>query len=82
MTVSSVRPIYEIAAEIRKCWKNVNYGAEPYLDAMSCLSSISDMYICDSAKDIVIYFLSNASSFRGDDAKRLKKELKTLAGIK
>lgn len=82
MTVSSVRPIHEIAAEIRKCWKNVNYGAKPYLDAMDSLSNISDMYICDSAKDIVIYFLSNASSFRGDDAKRLKKELKTLAGIK
>jgi hypothetical protein len=82
MSTETVRPIYEIASEIRKYWKNVNYGAKPYLDAMDSLSSISDMYICDSAKDIVIYFLSNASSFRGDDAKRLKKELKTLAGIK
>lgn len=30
------------------------------------------------AKTIVVYFLSNASSFRGPDAKRIKAELKSL----
>lgn len=72
------RPIYEIATEIRKDWKNVNYAAKPYLDAMSTLNSISDNYIMDSGKSIVLYFLSNASSWRGEVAKAIKAELKAM----
>ena len=29
------RPLYEIAADIRKYWKNIYFGAVPYRDAMS-----------------------------------------------
>jgi len=72
------RPIYEIATEIRKDWKNVNFAAKPYLDAMSTLNSISDNYIMDSGKSIVLYFLSNASSWRGEVAKAIKAELKAM----
>ena len=72
------RPIYEIAADINRNWKNVNYAAEPYLGAMLNINSIDDMYFADTAKSIVLYFLSNARSFRGADAKRLKAELKSL----
>lgn len=77
-----VRPIHVIAREIRQHWKKVNYGAEPYLNAMLSLDKITDSYGADSAKEIVIYFLSNASTFRGEDAKRIKAELKKIAGIK
>ena len=72
------RPISTIAAEIRKEWKKVNYAAVPYLDAMGSLNSINDQYYYDSGKSVVLYFLSNASSFRGDAAKRLKAELKAM----
>ena len=72
------RLIYEIATEIRKDWKNVNFAAKPYLDAMSTLNSISDNYIMDSGKSIVLYFLSNASSWRGEVAKAIKAELKAM----
>jgi hypothetical protein len=72
------RPISTIAAEIRKEWKKVNYAAAPYLDAMGSLNSINDQYYYDSGKSVVLYFLSNASSFRGDAAKRLKAELKAM----
>ena len=73
------RPLYEIAKEIRSDWGNkVYFGAKPYLDAMLTLNSIDDMYMCDSAKDIVIYFLSNASSWRGETARRIKKELNKM----
>lgn len=82
MTTTSNRPLSEIAREIRKDWKNVYFGAVPYLDAMSTLNSINDMYGMDSAKSIVIYFLSNASTWRGEAAKRIKVELKKIAGIK
>ena len=50
---------------------------------MQCLVySINDNYGVDSGKSIVLYFLSNASTWRGETAKRIKKELKSLAGIK
>lgn len=78
----TVRPLYAIARDIKKAWPKVNYAAKPYLDAMLDLSSINDKYGYDSAKSIVLYFLANAASFRGDEAKTLKLELKTIAGIK
>ncbi len=81
MTTTS-RPLWEIAQDIRRDWKKVNYAAEPYLSAMEGLNSIGNMYGCESAKHIVLYFLSNASSWRGETARKIKKELKTLAGLK
>jgi len=80
------RPIFEIAAEIRKFWRkkdgtpNVNYAAKPYLEAMETLDSINDMYIADSAREIVLRFLCNATAWRGDDARRIKAELKAMIG--
>jgi hypothetical protein len=77
------RPIYRIAADIRKAWgAKVNYAAKPYLDAMASLGSPADSYGADSAKSIVLYFLGNANSFRGPEAKALKAELKNLFGMK
>lgn len=72
------RPISEIARDIRRDWKNVNYAAKPYLEAMSDLSSITDSYGCDNAKSVVLYFLCNASGWRGPVAKSIKAELKAL----
>jgi hypothetical protein len=72
------RPLYEIAEDIRANWKKVNFAAEPYLQAMRELNMITDMYMHDSAESIVRYFLSNASSFRGDAARRIKAELNEL----
>ena len=78
----TTRPLYQIANEIRKDWTKVYFGAVPYLDAMSTLDSIEDNYIMDSGKSVVIYFLSNASTWRGETAKRIKAELKAMAGLK
>lgn len=79
---SAPRPIYVIAREIRKTWPKVYFGAKPYLDAMFDLESMSDMYFKDSAKTVIIYFLSNATTWRGEDARRIKAELKSMAGLK
>ncbi len=76
------RPINVIAAEIKKTWPKVYFGAVPYLDAMRSLETVNDRYFEDSAKSIVIYFLSNASTWRGEDAKRIKTELKSIVGLK
>ena len=62
------RPLYEIAREIKKDWQKVYFGAVPYLDAMLTLNKVSDNFYEDSGKSIVLYFLSNASSYRGENA--------------
>ena len=72
------RPLSEIAREIRQDWKKVNYAAKPYLDAMSQLNQVTDMYGSDPANMIVAYFLGNARSWRGPVAKKLKAELNKL----
>lgn len=75
---TSTRSISEIAAEISKDWKNVYFGAVPYLQAMYGLNNINDSYGIDSAKSIVLYFLANAGTWRGETAKRIKKELNAM----
>jgi hypothetical protein len=81
---TSARPLHEIAREIRQNWKrsvsgtDLYFGARPYLDAMSSLTSINDNYVMDSGRSIVAYFLSNASTWRGETAKRVKKELNAM----
>jgi hypothetical protein len=81
--MAQTRPLYEIAADIRKDWgAKVNFAAKPYLDAMASLNSIDDNYGWDSGSTIVRYFLSNASSWRGETAKAIKKELKSMVGLK
>jgi hypothetical protein len=76
------RPLHEIAAEIRRTWTKPYFGAVPYLQAMACLSGPNDMYMADSAQSIVLYFLGNATTWRGEDAKRIKAELKKMFGLK
>ena len=72
------RPIYEIARDVRRHWPKIWFGAVPYLDAMSSLDSIEDNYGADSGKSVVLYFLANAATWRGEDARRIKAELKAL----
>lgn len=72
------RPLSEIAQEVRKDWQKVYFGAVPYLEAMGTLNSINDKYFEDSGKSIVAYFLANAATWRGETAKRVKKELNTM----
>jgi len=84
----ATRTLSDIARDIRTHWvdksgkPNVYFGAVPYLDAMSSMGSIDTNYGLDDGKYIVTYFLSNASTFRGEHARRIKAELKSLAGIK
>ena len=80
--LKTARPLSEIARDIRRDWKNIYFGAVPYLSAMQSLSSINDSYGMDSADSIVRYFLSNASTWRGETAKRIKTELKKMVELK
>jgi hypothetical protein len=73
-----VRPLSEIASDIRRDWQVVGYAAEPYLVAMELLDKITDAYFQDSGRSVVAYFLSNAQGWRGDHAKAIKAELKGM----
>lgn len=74
----ATRSLREIAQEIKREWPNVSIYAKPYLDAMATLDSVKDYYYYDSGDSIVRYFLANATSWRGEAARRIKKELKDL----
>jgi hypothetical protein len=58
------------------------FGARPYLDAMHSLTNITDNYMYDSGKSVVLYFLSNAATWKGEAARRIKAELKAMAKVK
>jgi hypothetical protein len=81
---TNFRPLSTIAREIDANWRrNISgtelyFGAKPYLNAMYSLDKITDNFGMDSAKSIVLYFLSNASSWRGTKAKEIKAELKAM----
>lgn len=84
MANTNQRPLYVIAQEIRQDWKatsknGIYFGAVPYLDAMSSLDKPTDKYGYDSGKSIILYFLANASTWRGAKAKEIKKELKVMS---
>jgi hypothetical protein len=73
-----MRDLSVIAADIRRHWANPSIHALPYLDAMRFLGSVRDPYYHDSGESVVLYFLSNASGWRGADAKRIKSELRDM----
>jgi hypothetical protein len=79
---NNYRLISQIANEIRKDWTRVNYAAKPYLCAMQTMGDIRESYGYDSGVSIVLYFLSNASTWKGETAKRIKAELKAMAANK
>jgi hypothetical protein len=73
-----MRSLETIAREIRADWKNVYFGAVPYLDAMRSLGCVDDEFGRDDGRSIVLYFLSNAATWRGPVAKAIKLELKSM----
>ena len=76
------RPLSNIAHDIKRDWKEVNYAARPYLSAMLQMDKVSDAYMHDTGKSIVRYFLANAGAWRGPVARVIKDELKqTLKGV-
>ena len=79
------RFLYEVANEIKSDWPNANDPHDPaghYVKAMGELRYITDDYYADDARTVVLYFLSNARSWRGPVAQRVKKELKALCGLR
>lgn len=72
------RNLETIAREINKDWKNIHFAARPYLNAMYSLNTIADNYGLDSGRSIVLYFLNNSSTWKGETTRRIKAELKQI----
>ena len=73
------RQLRQIARDIARNWERVNYAAAPYLRAMASLGEIDESIGHDSARSVVAYFLANAGGWRGEEARRIKAELRNLA---
>lgn len=76
--MTETRLLHRISDEIVSKWRNPYFGAVPYIRAMRYLGTRDDSYGEDSADTIVRYFLGNAKTWRGEDAKRIKAELRAI----
>jgi len=72
------RPLSVIAREIRADWAKPYFGAVPYLNAMATIDSVFASFGYDSGSSLVRYFLSNARTWRGPVARRIKAELRGM----
>ena len=86
MNTMTTRTLSEIAFDALACDSlkgDARLYSEAYLKPMTQIDSIHDSFGMDSGHYIVIYALSNLRSWRGDDARRIKAELKEhLSGVK
>jgi hypothetical protein len=78
ITVNELVSVREIAHAISKDWQKISPYAKDYLEAMKEIESINDNYYADSAVSVVSYFLANASTYRGENAKAYKELLKKM----
>lgn len=85
------RSLLDITREIRQTWVkgdgtgNVWFGARPYLEAMEDIARSGNdhsWFYNDPAEMVVRYFISNAATWRGEAARRIKAELRAKYGIK
>lgn len=89
--MANARPINiiiaEMVADMKKICRNqktpTTYRkkfvyAVPYIDALSCLSEPNENYGYDNGYGLIAYLVGNLGSYRGETAKRLKKELNDI----
>jgi hypothetical protein len=83
------RLVSDIAKEIDRVWAKPYFGAKPYIEAMHTMhwpaepeNAKCHMYGVESCDMVLIYALSNMATFRGEDARRIKAELKQTCGVK
>jgi hypothetical protein len=76
------RPIHKIADEIGRLWKEPPNEARPYIYGLRHLATIEDKVGSDDAEDIILRFLGNARGWHGEDARRIKQELRGLLPVR
>jgi len=79
--MKQTRPLSAIARDIAADWPNPNYAAVPYLREMLQMDDVNTLIppgYCEDGRTMILYFLSNARSWRGTTAKAIKAELRGL----
>lgn len=69
---------WEFGNEIKINWEFPSGYAIPYIDALCRLGDWNSHYVHEHAFGIAARFLVNASTWKGDVAKRVKSELKKI----
>jgi len=68
-----VPPLHQLARMVRREWgSKVYFGAVPYLDALGGVETAGDFFGLDSAQYLIMYLLSNATTWRGARARQVK----------
>jgi hypothetical protein len=77
-TKIEMRPLSVIGSEIAEAGRDSGWywAAKPYVEAMCWLHSVNDRYGMDSGRSVVMYALANMQSWRGEQARSIKAELK------
>lgn len=75
-------PLPTLVRMIRQDWRRPYFGAVPYIDALSELNSLDDIFYCDDGRTLATYFLANAQTWRGPVAASVKAELRRQLGVK
>ena len=88
MTTTTHRPLWLIAVDIRDAAYSYKaekgkmpswwWYAEDYQRALMMLNTIDQMYYADTAESVVRYLLSNLTTWRGEQARKIKEELKSM----
>lgn len=72
------RPLYNIAMQIFDDWPPIPDTARAYLRPMLHLDQITDVYGVDSAEYILGHFVAAAHGWRGETARKVKLEIKSI----
>ena len=72
------KPLSQYAAEILGDWSNPPDHVRERLVALKSVDQITGYYGLDPVKTIVLYLLADMRGWRGDTAKRIKKELNDI----
>jgi hypothetical protein len=82
MTMLNHRPLNEIAAEIETDWRVINNQAARHaLDYMKMIGSVDAPFgASPNGYEVVGSFLAHAIGWKGDVARRVKKELREMCG--
>jgi len=77
-----MRTLREIALEIASDWKVINHaGARDALECMKTMGAITERFVADpNGYPVVTAFLGGAVGWRGEVARRVKKELRQMSG--
>lgn len=75
---TTVRPICEVAIDIRKFYPAMPYKVRDWYEKLHQLKTMDDVVGNETAEKIITNFLLEADRWRTENAFRVKEELRTI----